>query len=65
MLDGGAPFYGTYRTADDKFIAVGALEPKFYADFLKGLSSFVMITNRQSEVVGLGPQGSYANIPSY
>ena len=37
MLDGGVPFYGTYKTADDKFMAVGALEPKFYADFLKGL----------------------------
>ncbi|WP_238123304.1 MULTISPECIES: CaiB/BaiF CoA transferase family protein [unclassified Xanthobacter] len=31
-LDGGAPFYGTYRCADGKFIAVGALEPQFYAE---------------------------------
>jgi alpha-methylacyl-CoA racemase len=30
LLDGGAPFYRTYTCADGKFIAVGALEPKFY-----------------------------------
>ena len=37
LLDGGAPFYQTYRTADDGFIAVGALEPVFYRDLLIGL----------------------------
>lgn len=31
LLDGGAPFYGTYRCADGRFVAVGALEPQFYA----------------------------------
>ena len=31
MLDGGAPFYDTYRCADGKFIAIGAIEPQFYA----------------------------------
>ena len=31
MLDGGAPFYDTYRCADDKHIAIGAIEPQFYA----------------------------------
>jgi alpha-methylacyl-CoA racemase len=31
LLDGGAPYYGTYECADGKFIAVGALEPQFYA----------------------------------
>jgi alpha-methylacyl-CoA racemase len=34
LLDGGAPFYDTYRTADDKYMAVGALEPQFYAELL-------------------------------
>jgi alpha-methylacyl-CoA racemase len=29
-LDGGAPFYGTYETADGRFVAVGANEPQFY-----------------------------------
>jgi alpha-methylacyl-CoA racemase len=32
LLDGGAPFYGTYATADGKYVAVGALEPKFFAE---------------------------------
>lgn len=31
VLDGGAPFYKTYRCADDKWMAVGAYEPKFFA----------------------------------
>jgi alpha-methylacyl-CoA racemase len=31
LLDGAAPFYDTYRCADGKWIAVGALEPQFYA----------------------------------
>jgi alpha-methylacyl-CoA racemase len=31
MLDGGAHFYDTYRCADGKYVAVGAIEPQFYA----------------------------------
>ncbi|MFN8079857.1 MAG: CaiB/BaiF CoA-transferase family protein [Kineosporiaceae bacterium] len=37
MLDGGLPFYDTYRCADGKFVAVGPLEPQFYAALLDGL----------------------------
>ena len=37
LLDGGAPFYDTYRTADGGFMAVGAIEPQFYAALLDGL----------------------------
>lgn len=37
LLDGGAPFYDTYETADGKFVAVGALEKRFYARLLEGL----------------------------
>ena len=33
MLDGGAPFYDSYACADEKFIALGAIEPQFYARF--------------------------------
>lgn len=36
-LDGGAPFYRCYRCADGRDVAVGALEPQFYALLLKGL----------------------------
>jgi alpha-methylacyl-CoA racemase len=31
LLDGGAPFYDTYRCADGEYVAVGALEPQFFA----------------------------------
>ncbi|MFE5396045.1 CaiB/BaiF CoA transferase family protein [Streptomyces sp. NPDC056568] len=34
LLDGGCPFYGTYATADGRHMAVGALEPRFYAQFM-------------------------------
>lgn len=37
IFDGGAHFYGTYRTADDGWMAVGAVEPQFYADLLSHL----------------------------
>ncbi|MCY1145072.1 CaiB/BaiF CoA-transferase family protein [Actinoplanes sp. Pm04-4] len=37
LLDGGAPFYDTYETADGGFMAVGALEPPFYQALLDGL----------------------------
>ncbi|MGW0104870.1 CaiB/BaiF CoA transferase family protein [Streptomyces cellulosae] len=35
LLDGGCPYYGTYETADGGHMAVGALEPRFYAEFLR------------------------------
>ena len=31
MLDGGAPYYTTYETADGRHVAVGPIEPKFFA----------------------------------
>lgn len=37
LLDGGAPFYDTYMTADGRYVAVGALEPHFYAKLISGL----------------------------
>jgi alpha-methylacyl-CoA racemase len=37
LLDGGAPFYDTYRCADGQYVAVGALEPQFYAALVTGL----------------------------
>jgi len=35
IVDGGAPFYRSYATRDGRFIAVGAIEPQFYASLLK------------------------------
>ncbi|XP_067840321.1 alpha-methylacyl-CoA racemase isoform X2 [Heptranchias perlo] len=37
LLDTGAPFYETYKTSDGKYMAVGALEPRFYDQLIKGL----------------------------
>jgi alpha-methylacyl-CoA racemase len=37
MLDSGAPWYDTYETSDGQFIAIGAIEPKFYQELLERL----------------------------
>ena len=37
ILDSGAPFYDAYLTADGRWVAVGAIEPQFYAALLAGL----------------------------
>ena len=37
LLDGTAPFYRTYETRDGKHVAIGALEPQFYALLLEKL----------------------------
>jgi len=42
LLDGGAPFYDSYETADGRHVAIGAIEPQFFA-LLK-------------EKAGLGPE---------
>ena len=36
-LDGGAPFYRTYTAKDGKYVAIGAIEPKFFALLLETL----------------------------
>jgi alpha-methylacyl-CoA racemase len=37
ILDTGAHFYEVYETSDQKYVAVGAIEAKFYAELLRGL----------------------------
>lgn len=37
LLDGAAPFYTTYATKDGLHVAVGALEPQFFASLVAGL----------------------------
>ncbi|MFJ2260265.1 CaiB/BaiF CoA transferase family protein [Streptomyces sp. NPDC087844] len=44
LLDGGCPYYGTYETADGRYMAVGALEGQFYDEF--------------TELLGLGESAS-------
>lgn len=37
LLDGGAPYYDVYETADGKYVSIGSLEPQFYAALLEVL----------------------------
>jgi alpha-methylacyl-CoA racemase len=37
LVDGGAHFYRAYATKDERYVAVGAIEPRFYKELLEGL----------------------------
>ena len=37
LVDGGAPFYAVYRTADEQWVSVGAIEPKFFETLIEGM----------------------------
>jgi alpha-methylacyl-CoA racemase len=37
LLDSGAPFYDVYECSDGRWLAIGAIEPQFYAQLLDGL----------------------------
>src|SRR5207253_9482907 len=39
MLDGSAPYYRCYRCSDGRWLAVGAVEPKFYRAFLDAIGA--------------------------
>ena len=55
---GGAPFYRCYETSDARYVAVGAVEPKFYADLLDGLGldpALLATQNDRSQWPGLMP----------
>ena len=49
VLSGVAPFYGVYACADAHFFAVGAIEPKFYAQFLAALGMDDVDVSRQMD----------------
>ena len=49
MLDSGAPYYQTYETADGKYIAVGAIEGRFYSLLLEGLGLDPSLLSRQND----------------
>jgi alpha-methylacyl-CoA racemase len=49
LLDGGAPFYNTYRCADGKWISVGSIEPQFYALLLEKTGAGDRLTNAQMD----------------
>jgi alpha-methylacyl-CoA racemase len=54
LLDGGAPFYDVYATADGLYMAVGPLEPAFFREFLDLLG-----TDRLSTAGGPDPEAQY------
>lgn len=54
VFDGSAPFYCTYECADGGYVAVGALEPKFFAEMLRLL---------QIDPESVGPQRDKAGWP--
>lgn len=37
LLDGGAPFYRCYQSLDGRWMAIGAIEPMFFAELVRGL----------------------------
>ena len=51
VIDGAAPYYNTYETADGKFVSVGPLEPQFYALLLErlGLSEDPAFADREDQ----------------
>jgi len=57
-FDGSLPWYRTYETRDGQYVAVGALEPKFYAALLRGLNLDPATHDRDkpSTVRALGPE---------
>ena len=75
LLDGAAPFYGTYTCADGRWIAVAPLEPRFYAEFLAGLgiadedlpapgdrSGWPRLRARFTEVIASRPRDEWTGI---
>ena len=57
LLDGGAPFYDTYTCADGRHVAVGCIEPQFYAAMLAGLAAHGVAVD------ALPPQADQARWP--
>jgi alpha-methylacyl-CoA racemase len=47
LLDGGAPFYDTYETADGRHVAIAALEPKFFAELARRIGLDERFVKRQ------------------
>lgn len=52
LLDGSSPFYTTYRTSDGGHVAVGALEPQFFAALVEGLGLDPRVVGSQNDRQG-------------
>ena len=64
VLDTGAPFYDTYRTACGGYVAVGAIEPQFYAVFRKvlGIDGDPLFDAQMDEALWPRQKAGIANI---
>jgi alpha-methylacyl-CoA racemase len=49
LLDGGAPFYDSFETADGRYITLAALEPKFFAQLAQALGLEPRFAQRQHD----------------
>ena len=49
LLDGGAPFYDTYETADGRWMSLAALEPKFFAEMVERIGLDPSYVKRQHD----------------
>ena len=49
MLDSGAPWYDTYETRDGKYVAIGAIEPKFFAELVARLGLDASLLAQQND----------------
>ncbi|HWB45807.1 MAG TPA: CaiB/BaiF CoA-transferase family protein [Hyphomicrobiaceae bacterium] len=52
ILDTGSPWYGTYATKDGKWLAVGAIEKRFYEEFVQRLGLELSELPRQHDRAG-------------
>lgn len=60
ILSGGVPCYGTYRTADNRYLAIGALEPKFWHAFCAAIGHPDLVAHGWE--MGPGRDATVANV---
>jgi alpha-methylacyl-CoA racemase len=48
LLDTGVPYYDTYECQDGRYVAVGALEPRFFAELISGLGLSAELVEAQT-----------------
>ena len=52
ILDTGSPWYDTYETKDGRYVAIGSIEPKFYAELLERLGLAGAALPKQNDRAG-------------
>ena len=62
LFDGGAPFYAVYETSDAGHIAVGAVEPRFYANLLEVLGQGDLLERQYDRAAWRADRAAIAQI---